>query len=209
VGVLKVGLELFVREGPAAVELCAEAGCKAFLDLKLCDIPETVRRAVASACSLGAQYLTLHACGGPHMLEAATNQVVQSGSTMTLLAVTVLTSLDQSDLERTGVQGSVEAQVLRLATLAKQCGIGGLVSSPREVALLRGEVGGDMLLVTPGIRPASAAGDDQKRTSSPTEAIRAGADLLVVGRPIRDAADPARAARSIVEEIRAARATSA
>jgi orotidine-5'-phosphate decarboxylase len=207
VGVLKVGFELFLGEGPAAVDACRESGCSVFLDLKLSDIPETVRRATASATALGAKYLTLHATGGPRMLEAAANEVARSQSDLTLLAVTVLTSLDESDLGQTGVEGPVEAQVLRLARLAQQCGVGGLVSSPKELGTLRRELGGEMVLVTPGIRPAGfAKTDDQKRVSTPSDAIRAGANLLVVGRPIRDAGDPAQAARSIVEEIAQAQA---
>jgi orotidine-5'-phosphate decarboxylase len=207
VGVLKVGLELFVREGPSAVEACSKTGCSVFLDLKLSDIPETVRRAVASTAALGVRYLTVHATGGPHMLEAAANEVAKSNSPLTLLAVTVLTSLDAGDLAQTGVEGSVEEQVLRLARLAQRCGIGGLVSSPRELPTLRQELGTDMVFVTPGIRPAgSGQADDQKRVATPEAAIRAGSSLLVVGRPIRDATDPALAARGIVEEIARAQA---
>lgn len=208
VGVLKVGYELFVREGTAAVELCTRTDCAVFLDLKLSDIPETVRRAVTAATALGVKYLTVHATGGPRMLEAAAGEVARTNSDLTLLAVTVLTSLDAGDLARTGVQGPVEAQVLRLARLAQQCGVAGLVSSAKELVTLRRELGPDLVLVTPGIRPAGfGGGDDQKRVSTPEQAIRAGANLLVVGRPIRDAREPAQAARSIVEEIARAQAS--
>lgn len=201
-GVLKVGLELFVRSGPPAVALGRELGCDVFLDLKLHDIPETVERAVASAGELGAKMLTLHAAGGPKMLEAAARRAEKEAAGLKLLAVTVLTSLDASDLARIGVdQGPLE-QVLRLARLALDCGISGLVCSVAEVQRLRSELGAAPLLVTPGIRPSGGGStDDQKRVGTPAEAIRAGASLLVVGRPIRDASDPSRAARAIVQEI--------
>lgn len=199
VGVLKVGLELFVREGPAAVALGRELGCDVFLDLKLHDIPETVERAVASASELGVRYLTLHAAGGPRMLEGAARRAESSG--LTLLAVTVLTSLDEADLAATGVGGAVTAQAQRLARLAFDHGVRGMVCSTREVGALRANLGPDAVLVTPGIRPGGGGGDDQKRTGTPRDAIRDGASVLVVGRPIRDAADPAASARAILAEI--------
>jgi len=207
-GVLKVGLELFVREGPAAVRLGEELGASVFLDLKLHDIPETVERAVASACGLGVRYLTLHACGGPRMLEGAARRVEKEKSSLTLLAVTVLTSLDDADLRAVGVNEGPGAQALRLAKLAVSAGVKGLVSSAAEVRQLREVLGPEIVLVTPGIRPAdSAGGDDQKRVGTPTSAIRDGSSVLVVGRPIRDAADPAAAARRILDEIRVASAS--
>jgi orotidine-5'-phosphate decarboxylase len=199
VGVLKVGLELFVREGPAAIALGTELGCDVFLDLKLHDIPETVERAVASAAAHGVRYLTLHAGGGPAMLERAAERA--RGSSLTLLAVTVLTSLDASDLERVGVRASPAEQARRLAQLGWSAGVKGFVCSTQEVAALRRELGPDAVLVTPGIRPAGPGGDDQKRTGTPASAIADGSSLLVVGRPIRDAADPAAAARAIADEI--------
>jgi orotidine-5'-phosphate decarboxylase len=203
VGVLKVGLELFVREGPAAVRLGNELGCDVFLDLKLHDIPETVERAVASAGELGARYLTVHAAGGPRMLERAAARASSAG--LRVLAVTVLTSLDASDLSLVGIDDSPSAQVLRLARVARDAGIRGLVCSPAEVGALREELGSEFVLVTPGIRPAaSSSADDQKRTGTPAAAIRAGASLLVVGRPIRDAHDPGAQARAIADEILAA-----
>jgi orotidine-5'-phosphate decarboxylase len=198
VGVLKVGLELFVREGPAAVQLGAEHGCDVFLDLKLHDIPETVDRAVASAQALGVRYLTLHAAGGPAMLERAARRAEDSA--LKLLAVTVLTSLDAADLKATGVQAEPADHVLRLGRLALQSGVTGLVCSSADVAALRAALGPGICLVTPGIRQ-SQIGDDQKRTGTPRAAILAGSSLLVVGRPIRDAADPASAARAILDEI--------
>lgn len=201
-GVLKVGLELFVSEGPKSVTLGSELGCDVFLDLKLHDIPETVERAVASAAGLGVRYLTLHGSGGPRMLEAAARRVERENTGLILLAVTVLTSLDATDLERTGVPDSPTVQALRLARLAQECGIRGLVCSVAEVSDLRRELGPSAVLVTPGIRPSGGSGsDDQKRTGTPAGAIRAGSSLLVVGRPIRDAADPAAAAHAVLREI--------
>jgi orotidine-5'-phosphate decarboxylase len=200
--VLKVGLELFVREGPAAVRRGEELGAAVFLDQKLHDIPETVERAVASAASLGVRYLTVHAAGGPRMLEAAAKRVEREKSSLTLLAVTVLTSLDDNDLRAVGCPDSTGPQALRLARLAVGNGIGGLVCSAAEVRALREAVGPGVVLVTPGIRPAdNTKADDQKRVGTPAGAIRDGSSVLVVGRPIRDAADPALAARRIVEEI--------
>ncbi len=201
VGVLKVGLELFVAEGPAATRLGHELGCDVFLDLKLHDIPETVERAVATAAGLGVKYLTLHAAGGARMLEAAARRAEKESPSLKLLAVTVLTSLDDADLDAIGVAANSAEQVLRLAELALQHGIAGLVCSSAEVARLRRVLGPSALLVTPGIRPAGAAAGDQKRTGNPASAIRDGASLLVVGRPIRDAADPAAAARAILDEM--------
>jgi len=201
-GVLKVGLELFVRDGPAAVRLGEELGAAVFLDLKLHDIPETVDRAVASAANFGVRYLTVHAAGGPRMLEAAAKRVEREKASLTLLAVTVLTSLDDNDLRAIGCPDSTGPQALRLARLAVDNGIGGLVCSAAEVRALREAVGPGVVLVTPGIRPAdNTKTDDQKRVGTPAGAIRDGSSVLVVGRPIRDAADPAQAARRIVEEI--------
>lgn len=201
VGVLKVGLELFVREGPAAARLPLELGCETFLDLKLHDIPETVDRAVANACQLGVRYLTLHAGGGPRMLEQAAQRVARENVPLTLLGVTVLTSLDQADLEAVGVAASPRDQARRLALLAKGSGLGGCVCSVAEVSVLRQAVGPDFVLVTPGIRFSTGGTDDQKRVGSPREAIQSGSSVLVVGRPIRDAADPAAVAAQIVAEI--------
>lgn len=204
VGVLKVGLELFVREGPAAARLPSELGCAAFLDLKIHDIPETVDRAVANACQLGVRYLTLHAGGGPRMLAQAAERVAREGVDLTLLGVTVLTSLDQSDLEAVGVSSSPRDQAKRLALLSKSSGLRGCVCSVAEVSDLRQAVGPDFVLVTPGIRFASAGADDQKRVGRPRDAIQSGSSILVVGRPIRDAADPAAVAAQIVNEIASA-----
>jgi orotidine-5'-phosphate decarboxylase len=199
VGVLKVGLELFVREGPNAIALGTELACDVFLDLKLHDIPETVERAVASAAAHGVRYLTLHACGGPAMLARAAGAA--KGSNLTLLAVTVLTSLDDHDLAKVGFQGTPSLLAPRLARLGWEQGIKGFVCSAAEVKSLRQALGPEAVLVTPGIRPLGPGGDDQKRVGTPEGAIRDGSSLLVVGRPIRDAADPASAARGIADAI--------
>ena len=204
-GVLKVGLELFVSEGPRAVALGQKLGCDVFLDLKLHDIPETVERAVAAAAAHGVRYLTLHAAGGPKMLSAAARRAERENTGLVLLAITVLTSLDAADLAAVGVSADTGAHALRLAKLAHDQGIPGMVCSAAEVSVLRAALGPAAVLVTPGIRPAnSASADDQKRTGTPEGAIRAGASLLVVGRPIRDAADPAAAASAICDEIQRA-----
>jgi orotidine-5'-phosphate decarboxylase len=213
VGVLKIGLELFVREGPGAIALGAELGCDVFLDLKLHDIPETVERAVSSAAAHGVRYLTLHAGGGPTMLARAAERA--RGTTVTLLAVTVLTSLDTGDLAAVGIRETPAELARRLARLGWTQGVQGFVCSAAEVAGLRRELGTEAFLVTPGIRPAGPASDDQKRTGTPAAAIRDdqkrtgtpaaairdGSSLLVVGRPIRDASDPAGAARAIADAI--------
>jgi len=201
VGVLKVGLELFVREGPRAVEIGAACERPVFLDLKLHDIPETVERAVQNAAALGARYLTIHAAGGRAMLERAANAAARATSPLTLLAVTVLTSLDQADLAALGVAGSTRDHVVRLAKLATEAGVQGFVTSPQEVAALRAAVGPAAFLVTPGVRPAGSATGDQKRVATPQAALAAGADLLVIGRPIRDAEDPLAAAQAIASDI--------
>ncbi|HET9953926.1 MAG TPA: orotidine-5'-phosphate decarboxylase [Polyangiaceae bacterium] len=202
VGWLKVGLELFVHEGPRAVALGSQLGCRVFLDLKLHDIPETVERAVAVAGQLGAGLLTIHASGGPRMLEAAAQRAQRENTGLRLLAVTVLTSLDAKDLGAVGVSDEPGTQALRLARLAVGCGVSGLVCAVTDAPALRRELGPVPWLVTPGIRPAgSGAKDDQKRVGTPAQAVAAGASLLVVGRPIRDAAQPGQAAREILDEI--------
>ena len=201
VGVLKVGLELFVREGPAAAVLGRELVRDVFLDLKLCDIPETVERAVASAAALGVRYLTVHASGGSTMLARAAAEAARAAAPLTILAVTVLTSLDGADLAAQAIPGGASDHVLRLARLAWSAGVRGFVCSPAEARSMRAALGPEALLVTPGIRPAGADAGDQKRVATPAAAIADGADLLVVGRPIRDAADPLAAARAVVAEI--------
>jgi len=201
IGFAKIGLELFTREGPDAVRQVRQAGVEVFLDLKLHDIPETVERAVASACALGVSLLTLHCSGGPAMIERAVKRCESEATGLRLLGVTVLTSLDGSDLAAVGVPSSPSEQALRLARLASSHGLHGFVCSPKEAAALRSALGPEATLVTPGIRPAGADVQDQKRAATPASAIRDGADILVVGRPIRDAADPAAVAIQIVAEV--------
>jgi len=204
VGVLKVGLELFVKEGPAAVRIGHDLGRDVFLDLKLHDIPATVDGAVASAAALGVKFLTVHAFGGPAMIERAVRRAESEASDLTILVVTVLTSLSGDDLAALSVATSPSDQAVRLAKMAARAGATGFVCSPAELPAVREAVGTDGVIVTPGIRPSGSAANDQKRTGTPAEAIRAGATLLVVGRPIRDASDPPRAAREVLDEISAA-----
>lgn len=204
VGILKVGLELFIQEGPVAVKMAQQLGCAVFLDLKLHDIEKTVERAVGTAGSLGAKYLTIHTSGGPRMMEAAALRAQKDATGICVLGVTVLTSLDQADLRAVGVEASPAEQAERLARLARDCGLGGLVCSSAEVSRLRQAVGPELKLVTPGIRPDGSDPGDQKRIGTPKDALKAGADILVVGRPIRDAVDPRSAAQSLLASIREA-----
>jgi orotidine-5'-phosphate decarboxylase len=195
VGGLKLGLEFFCANGPDAVrEVAGEAPL--FLDLKLHDIPNTVAGAVRAVMPLRPALLTLQAGGGPAMLRAA---VDAAAGEVKLLGVTVLTSLDDGDLERVGQRGPVLDQARRLAGLARDSGLAGIVCSPHEIRALRAECGPGFLLVVPGIRPAGAGAGDQKRVMTPAEALAAGADHLVIGRPITAAPDPAAAARRILE----------
>ncbi len=196
----KIGLELFTAEGPAIVRDYVRRGLAVMLDLKLHDIPETVSRAVAGVASLGARLLTVHASGGRAMLDAAVMAARSAGDTK-VLAVTVLTSLDDADLATIGCQGPVGDLVRRRAELALAAGCDGVVASPREVAIVRSAVPSSFLIVTPGVRPAGAAAGDQKRVTTPRQARAAGSDMVVVGRPLRDAPDPAAAARAIVDEL--------
>jgi orotidine-5'-phosphate decarboxylase len=204
VGFFKLGLEIFTREGPALAEEIQNRGEKIFLDLKLHDIPNTVRGAVRSACRLGVHMLTLHASGGSGMLAAACEEAQSFGSPPLLLAVTALTSLSSQEMRAIGVAEPVERWVEQLAELAHQSGIRGIVASALELSMLRRKFQDEMRYVIPGIRPAGAALQDQSRAATPGEAIKAGADYLVVGRPILQAPDPASAADSIVAEIRQA-----
>jgi orotidine-5'-phosphate decarboxylase len=208
VGYFKLGFEIFVREGPRLVQEISGRGERVFLDLKLHDIPNTVRGAVRSACRLGVQMLTLHAAGGAGMLAAAREAAESEASPPILLAVTALTSLSQEDLQRIGISETPVEWVERLASLAHQCGIPGIVASSWELPHLKARFQDRLRLVIPGIRPSGAATQDQSRTATPAEAIRLGADFLVIGRPILQAQDPSEAADLIVEEMRqAARAT--
>lgn len=199
VGVFKVGLELFTAAGPDAVRAVHDAGAACFLDLKLHDIPATMAKATASAAALGVRYLTVHTAAGPAALRA----VCDAAGNTELLGVTVLTSMDEGELSAVGLAGPAESAVVRLGTMAKQNGLAGLVCSPLECGALRAELGPEVTLMVPGVRPKGAALGDQRRAATPHDAIMGGADLLVVGRPIRNADDPVRAARAVVEEIRA------
>lgn len=206
-GMLKVGLELFVGYGPEAAVLAKEHGLPLFLDLKLHDIPETVGRAVGRAAMLGARYLTVHACGGRAMLRQAVARAAEAravGGQLEVVAVTVLTSLDGDDLVEQGIAREPAAQVTALSALAWDEGVRAFVCSPHEASALRVRLGPAAILITPGIRPTGATIGDQKRVSTPAGALRAGADAIVVGRPIRDAKDPAAMARRIVAELDAA-----
>jgi len=188
VDVFKVGSQLFTRVGPRILALLHEQGRECFLDLKFHDIPNTVAKAVAAAAALNVSMITLHACGGPEMLRAA----AAVPNRPRLLGVTVLTS----------VGGDVQAEVLRLAKLAKECGLDGVIASPHEIRPIREALGNEFLIVSPGIRPANAKSADQKRVMTPAEAVAAGASYIVVGRPIIEAKNPALAAKQISEEIR-------
>jgi orotidine-5'-phosphate decarboxylase len=197
----KVGLELYLSAGNSIVEMLTRRGYSVFLDLKLHDIPNTVAGAVQSVAGLGAGLLTVHAAGGPAMLDAAAGAAASVKGGPALLAVTVLTSMDRAQLSSIGVQDAPADQVLRLAKMATGCGIPGLVCSAEEVGTLRGSLDPKTILVTPGIRPAGSEVGDQKRIATPGSAISSGASYLVVGRPVTQAADPAQAADSILKEI--------
>jgi orotidine-5'-phosphate decarboxylase len=196
----KVGMELYYAAGNQIVEQLRNRGFNVFLDLKLHDIPNTVAAAVRSVTQAGASLLTIHAAGGAAMMTAAA-EAAKSPDSPRLLAVTVLTSMDAAQLSGIGITASPADQVLRLARLAESSRISGLVCSAEETALLRKHLHPGTLLVVPGIRPAGAAAQDQKRIATPTQAIAAGASFLVVGRPITQAANPAKAAQAILEEI--------
>ena len=208
-GLLKLGLEAFVAEGPSLVREVAGSGARVFLDLKLHDIPNTVGRAAAAAARTGAAILNCHAAGGAEMMRAFGQEgraaAAKAGlSAPKLIAVTILTSLDAAAVHAVGLTGSPREAALRLAVLAQGAGLDGVVCSPDEIAVIRGACGKDFFLVVPGVRPAGATQGDQKRVATPGDAIRAGADLLVVGRPITGAPDPAAAARAIIAEMTAA-----
>ena len=199
VGALKLGLEFFVAHGPRAY--AALDGTPIFLDLKFHDIPNTVAGAVRSVLPLRPAMLTVHASGGPAMVAAAKEAASRSASPPLILAVTVLTSLDEPALRAVGIDRRAEEQVILLAKMAVSNGADGLVCSPLEVGALREALGPSIKLVVPGIRPAGVARDDQARTMTPLDAVKAGADWIVVGRPITASADPAKAASGIAAEI--------
>ncbi len=201
VGTVKVGLEAFTAHGPEMVREVRALGAPVFLDLKLHDIPNTVERAARNAARLGAAMLTVHASGGEAMLRAAVAGAAEAERPPAVLAVTVLTSLDDAALDGLGIPGGAAGRVRAWAEMARRAGCGGVVCSPHEAAALRAALGAGFLLVTPGVRPAGAVGADQRRVATPRAAVEAGADILVVGRPITGAGDPAAAAEAILAEI--------
>lgn len=205
VGGFKVGLELLMGEGPESVSRIAELGLPVFADAKLHDIPNTTERAARQLAAHGARWITAHATGGSRMIEAAASGLTagSEGRKVGVLAVTVLTSLDQTDLEALGMSGSVRARSVELARLARRAGAEGVICSPLEVASVK-KLSPQFLVVTPGIRPGGSAHGDQKRTATPVEALRAGADFIVVGRAITAASDPVASATSILESLRSA-----
>jgi len=198
VSTYKIGLQLYTAEGPEIIRAVAATGAKIFLDLKLHDIPSTVAKAVAAAGELGVQMLTVHLSGGHAMLSAA---VEARSPNLSLLGVTVLTSATPETLSETGVNSGIEEQVLRLADLGQKSGIDGLITSPHEVRILRERLGRQMKLITPGVRPIWSAANDQKRFTTPSEALKSGADYLVIGRPITADPDPRAAVDRLLAEI--------
>ena len=196
----KVGMQLYTAEGPQVVRDLVASGRRVFLDLKYHDIPNTVGAAVSEAAKLGVSMLTVHASGSGKMLRAAV-EAAKTQPELMVLAVTVLTSMDGSDLEKIGVRGTVEDSVVRLATIALASGCQGIVTSAREASTLRRELGDKFAIVTPGVRPAGGDVGDQVRVVTPAEAIASGASHIVVGRPITEAADPAAEARAILGQI--------
>jgi orotidine-5'-phosphate decarboxylase len=213
VGMFKIGSQLFTSAGPEAIKQIAALGNGIFLDLKYHDIPNTVAGAVLAAAAMpGVQLLNVHALGGPAMLKAAAQAVsagVPMGADRTrLIAVTVLTSMDQKSMRDAGIAGSPLTRAVKLAQLTKKCGVDGVVASVQEAKAIRKACGRDFLIVTPGVRPHDKSGekkDDQARTATPTQAMKAGSDYIVVGRPIIAASDPRAAAQAIVDEIAAAK----
>lgn len=207
VGAVKLGLEFFTANGAAGVSQITKLGVPVFLDLKFHDIPNTVAKAIAATAGMNMFMMTVHTSGGRAMMQAAidaSDRVAQvTGKERPLvIGVTVLTSLDQDDISLLGFQNTVQSQVLHLADLAQSAGLDGIVCSPYEIAAIRKQLGDDLTLVVPGIRPAGSAQGDQKRTLTPKEALDRGADYLVIGRPITDAPDRAEAARTIAASLR-------
>ncbi len=201
----KIGLELFTAEGPSVVKAVKSRGCEIFLDLKFHDIPNTVAHAIKSAVGLGVAMTTLHAVGGPVMMEAAAQAANDAGgSDLLILAVTVLTSMDSAQLGSTGINVEPKEQVLRLARLASNAGIGGIVCSPLEITAIRESFSNSreaLRIVTPGVRPTWAVAGDQKRVMTPAEAVQAGSDWLVIGRPITAAENPREAYAKVIAEL--------
>ncbi|HSC19268.1 MAG TPA: orotidine-5'-phosphate decarboxylase [Rhizomicrobium sp.] len=206
VGGLKVGLEFISAHGPAGMREIAALGLPVFADVKFHDIPNTVAGAAREMAALGVAMFNVHASGGADMMRAAKEAAAPVDPKVQVIAVTVLTSVADQDLRTIGQGDSVALQVERLARLAREAGLDGVVCSPREIEVVRRACGSEFLIVTPGVRPAGAALADQRRVTTPLEAVRAGADILVIGRPITAAADPVAAARAIAEEVAPARA---
>jgi orotidine-5'-phosphate decarboxylase len=196
---VKVGLQLFTAEGPPVVRAMKERGLKVFLDLKIHDIPNTAHEAVRSAVALGVDMTTIHLSGGSKMVQGAVEAA--TGTQLLVLGVTVLTSLDGAQLREIGVLRTPEQQVIELVTLGYRCGLRGLVCSPLEIGPLRSKFGDALTIVTPGVRPSGSTVDDQRRVMTPADAVRAGANYLVIGRPITAASSPREAATRIVGEI--------
>ena len=201
VGGLKVGLEFVSANGPEGVRTIVKSGRPVFLDVKLHDIPNTVAGAMKALAPLGAAIINVHASGGPAMMRAAAEAAASVQPRPKVIAVTVLTSLEAADLASMGISGSPLEQVVRLAKLTKESGVDGVVCSPLEIEAVRAACGPDFLIVTPGVRPAGGSLDDQRRVMTPKRALASGADLLVIGRPITGAADPAEAARAIAADL--------
>lgn len=206
VGIFKVGSELFTSCGPSIVEEVQKTGAKIFLDLKFHDIPNTVAKSAALAVKLGVFMFNVHSLGGYDMMKKAADTAREEAKKLKnlspkIIAVTILTSMDENNLKKVGISDNMEAQVLRLAKLAKEATLDGVVASPAEVKLIRKEIGGDFLIVTPGVRPSWAAAGDQKRIATPKEAMDNGASFIVVGRPIIEAPDSLEAAKKVLKEI--------
>jgi orotidine-5'-phosphate decarboxylase len=195
----KIGLQLFTAEGPSIVREFKKLGARIFLDLKFHDIPNTAREAIHSVAVLGVEMTTIHLCGGPRMVADSVSAA--AGTRMLVLGVTVLTSMDSESLGAVGVSTSPEQQVVHLARMGKKQGLRGVVASPREILPLRENFGTELVIVTPGVRPAGSDIGDQKRVMTPAEAVRAGADFLVIGRPITSASSPVEALRAIAAEM--------
>jgi len=208
VRVFKVGMGLFTAYGPDAVKMVHDKGAKVFLDLKFHDIPNTVAHAVRSAARLGVFMMNIHAMGGSEMMSAASSAAAEvaaaagSGNRPILLGVTVLTSMDQASIGEIGVDRKIGEEVIALARLAKDAGLDGVVASPNETSLIRQNLGKDFVIVTPGIRPAGSEKGDQKRIMTPADAVKAGADYIVVGRPVIEAKDPVSTAKDIIKEMK-------
>ncbi|MBU0604843.1 MAG: orotidine-5'-phosphate decarboxylase [Candidatus Omnitrophica bacterium] len=203
----KIGLELFASCGPSIIRDISRTGCQIFLDLKLHDIPNTVSKAAINVTSPGIFMLNVHALGGYEMMKKAADSVRQEADRTKIahpkiIAVTILTSMDEMTLKKAGISDTMDSEVLRLAGLAKEAGLDGVVASPLEVKLLRKTFGNTFLIVTPGVRPKWAASGDQKRIATPAEAIACGASYIVVGRPVTEAADRKEAVRKILEEMK-------